>query len=123
MRDIRGDLQDRVERVRQQIRAEQTQFEALTAQLKRERDSRLEDLRAQLQLVTKLLDFATWHHEARFAVAHALALAATAEISATAAARQFAQAQNGASISCSFVSGAGVGLAAEPDRNANAPIT
>jgi hypothetical protein len=94
MRDIRSDLQDRVNLVRQQIRAEQAQFEVLTAQLKREHDRRLEDLRAQLQAVTRLLQFATWHHDVRMAVARALALAATAEISAATAARQFSQAQN-----------------------------
>ena len=90
MRDIRSDLQDRANRIRQQLRAEQAQFEILTAQLKREQSNRLEDLRAHLQAVTSLLQFASWHHDVRMAVARALALAATAEI----AARQFSQAQN-----------------------------
>ena len=94
MRDIRSDLQDRVNLVWQHIRAEQAHFEALIAQLKRERDGRLEDLRTQLQAVNRLLQFATWHHDVRMAVARALALAATAEISAATAARQFSQAQN-----------------------------
>jgi hypothetical protein len=90
MRDIRSDLQDRANWVWQQIRAEQAQFEILTAQLKREQDSRLEDLRAQLQAVTRLLQLATWYHDVRMGVARALALAATAEIAAC----QFSQAQN-----------------------------
>jgi hypothetical protein len=98
MRDICSDLKDRVNLVRQQIRAEQAQFEVLTAQLKRERDSRLEDLRAQLQAVTRLLQFATWHHDVRVAVARALALAATAEISVATSARQFSQTQNCSTI-------------------------
>jgi hypothetical protein len=91
MRDIRDDLKDRVKLV--EINVEQAQFEALTAQLKREQDSRLGDLRAQLRAVNRLLEIATWQHNLRFAVARALALAATAEICATAAARQFSQAQ------------------------------
>jgi hypothetical protein len=79
-----------IARIRQQLRAEQVQFEILTAQLKREQSNRLEDLRAHLQAVTSLLQIARWHHDVRMAVARALALTATAEI----AARQFSQAQN-----------------------------
>ncbi len=82
LRDIRGDLQDRVNRIRQQVRVEQARFEILTAQLKREQSNQLEDLKAQLQAVTRLLQFASWHHDLRMAVARALALAATAEIAA-----------------------------------------
>jgi hypothetical protein len=89
MRDIRSDLQDRADWIRQQIRTEQTQFEIVTAQLKTEQTNQLEELRAQLQAVTRLHQLATWHHDVRMATARALALAATAEI----ATGQFAQAQ------------------------------
>jgi hypothetical protein len=94
MRDIRGDLQDRANMVEQQINAEQAQFERLIAQLKKKQGSRLEDLRAQLQAVNKLIEVTTWHRDVRMAVARALALAATVEISAAAAARQYSQSQN-----------------------------
>ena len=46
MRDLRGDLQDRADMVEQQINAEHAQFDNLIKQLKREQDSRLEDLKA-----------------------------------------------------------------------------
>jgi hypothetical protein len=41
MRDIRGDLQERVNMVNQQIKAEHAHFEALTEQLKRNRRAEL----------------------------------------------------------------------------------
>jgi hypothetical protein len=90
MRDIRSDLQDRADWIRQQIRSEQTQFEMRIARLKREQSNQVDDLRAQLEAVTKLLQIASWHHDVRIAVARALARAATAEI----AAHQFSRAQN-----------------------------
>jgi hypothetical protein len=82
MRDIRYDLQERIDLVRQQIRAEQAQFEVRIAQLRKEQSPRLDDLRAQLQAVTRLREIATWQHNVRMAVARALAVAATVEISA-----------------------------------------
>jgi len=94
VRDIRGDLRDRVNMVQQQINAEQAQFEMLIAQLEREQNNRLEDLRAQLRAVNRVLKIVTWQHNLRMAVARALVLTATVEISATTAAHQFAQAQN-----------------------------
>jgi hypothetical protein len=87
MRDIRSDLQDRANWIRQQIRAEQAQFETLTAQLRREQTNRLKDLNAQLKAVTKLLHFATCHHDVRMATARALALTASVEIAARAEAQ------------------------------------
>jgi ribonucleotide monophosphatase NagD (HAD superfamily) len=94
MRDIRSDLQDRANWVRQQIKTEQAQFEIVTAQLTREQNHRLEDLKSQLQAVTRLLQFANRHHDIHMAAARALALAAAAEI----AAHQFAQAQDRSAI-------------------------
>ena len=91
VRDIRSDLEDRADWIQQQIRAEQAQFESLIAQLKNEQNNRLEDLKPQLQAVTALLRFATWHHDVRMALARAIALAATVEI----AVRRSSQAQDG----------------------------
>jgi hypothetical protein len=89
MRDIRIDLQDRANWIRQQIRAEQAQFELLTTQLEKQQSDQVEGLRVQLETVTRFLQYANWHHEVHIAIARALALAATAEI----AARQFYEAR------------------------------
>jgi len=56
MRDIRGDLQDRANLLEEQINAHEAQFEKLIDQLKREHDQRLEDLKAELDAVNRLLD-------------------------------------------------------------------
>jgi hypothetical protein len=56
MRDIRGDLQDRAALLEEQINAHEAQFDQLIDQLKREHDSRLEDLKTELEAVTRLLD-------------------------------------------------------------------
>jgi very-short-patch-repair endonuclease len=77
MRDIRDDLEERVSCVAQQINAENTGFERLISQLKAERQSELEHLKAQLRLANKLIDFTVWHEKlcaqlsARIAVAEA----------------------------------------------------
>lgn len=92
MRDIRGDLQERANLFEQQINAEHAQFDNLIEQLKREQDSRLEDLKAQLQAVNRVIEVATWQHNVRAALA--AAVAAAVESSAAAAARQFSHPQN-----------------------------
>ena len=56
MRDIRGDLQDRAALLEEQINAHETQFEKLIEQLKREHDSRVEDLKAELEAVNRLME-------------------------------------------------------------------
>ena len=56
MRDIRGDLQERANMFEQQTKAAQDQFEKLIDQLKREKDSRLADLKAELQAVNRVLE-------------------------------------------------------------------
>ena len=53
MRDIRGDLQDRASLLEEQINAHEAEFEKLIEQLKREHDFRLEDLKAELEAVTR----------------------------------------------------------------------
>jgi hypothetical protein len=82
MRDIRSDLEDRADWIERQIKAEQAQFETLITRVKEERASRLEALKPQLQAVSALIRFATWHHDVRMALTRAIALAATAEIAA-----------------------------------------
>lgn len=56
MRDIRGDLQDRAALLEEQINAQETQFDNLIEQLKQEHDARLEDFRAELEAVTRLIE-------------------------------------------------------------------
>lgn len=56
MRDIHGDLQDRASLLQEQINAHEAQFDKLIDQLKREHDSRLEDLKAELEAVNRLLE-------------------------------------------------------------------
>ena len=82
MRDIRSDLQERADRVRQQINAEGAQFEKLLSQLKTEHSSRVEPLKVQLRAVSKLIGFAAWQHNVRTALLVGIAGAAAAELSA-----------------------------------------
>jgi hypothetical protein len=56
MRDIRGELQERASLFEEQINAHEAEFEKHIEQLKRERDSRLEDLNAELEAVTRLME-------------------------------------------------------------------
>ena len=56
MRDIRGELQDRASLLEDQINAHEAEFEKLIEQLKREHDSKLEDLTAELEAVTRLTE-------------------------------------------------------------------
>jgi hypothetical protein len=56
MRDIRGDLQDRASLLEEQINAQEAQFDQLIEQLKREHDTRLEDFRAELDAVNRLME-------------------------------------------------------------------
>lgn len=79
MRDIRGDLQDRAARVRQEIRAEQARFENLLLHVKTRRDMSLAQLRAQLHLANKLLEFTAWHDKVRASLAARIAVAEAAE--------------------------------------------
>lgn len=55
MRDIRDDLQDRANLIEEQIKTAQAQFDALIEQIKREHDSRVEDLKAELNAVNAVI--------------------------------------------------------------------
>ena len=56
MRDIRGDLQDRASLLEEQINAHEAETEKLFEQLKQEHETRLEDLRAELEAVNRLME-------------------------------------------------------------------
>ena len=57
MRDIRDDLQERTKILDEQIKSARDQFEGLIAQLKQEHDSKVEDLKAELEAVKLLMGF------------------------------------------------------------------
>ena len=81
MRDIRGDLHERADMFEQQISIENARFERLILQLKTEHDNQLEQLRAQLRLANKLLEFTDWHHNVCATLTARIAVAEVAEIS------------------------------------------
>jgi hypothetical protein len=56
MRDIRNDLQDRANLLEEQINAADAQFESLVEQLRTEHESRIEDLKAEFEAVSRLLE-------------------------------------------------------------------
>ena len=55
MRDIRGDLQDRSNRLAEQISATQAQFDKVIEQLKLEHQGKLEDLKSDLDTVRMVI--------------------------------------------------------------------
>ena len=55
MRDIRGDLQDRANRLAEQISATQGQFDKMIEQLKLEHQVELENLRSDLDTVRRVM--------------------------------------------------------------------
>jgi hypothetical protein len=55
MRDIRGDLQDRSNRLAEQISATQAQFDEVIEQLKLEHQGKLEDLKSDLHTVRMVI--------------------------------------------------------------------
>ena len=57
MRDIRGDLQERVILVDEQIRAAAAHFDKAIQQLQTERDARIADLKAGLAMIAKFMEF------------------------------------------------------------------
>jgi hypothetical protein len=81
MRDIRSDLQQRAEWLKEQIGAENARFESLLQQVTTNRDNSLAPLLAQLRLANKLLAFTAWHDQVRAALAARIAVAEAAESS------------------------------------------
>ena len=81
MRDIRCDLQARAELLERQISDENARFERAILQLRTALDSNLQQLRAQLRLANKLLEFTAWHDNLRADLAARIAVAEVAEIS------------------------------------------
>jgi hypothetical protein len=64
MRDIRTDLQERAAFIGEHIKASQAQFEMGLEQLKRDHDSKVKDLRAELEAVNVLLGMEQRRHDA-----------------------------------------------------------
>ena len=64
MRDIRGDLQDRAALLEEQIKAQEAQYENLIEQLQKEQESRLADLRGELEAVSRLMELECRRFEA-----------------------------------------------------------
>ncbi len=79
MRDILVDLQDRAQKLAQEIRAEHARFYGLVAELRAKQDERLETMRAELLLANKLLDFAAWHDRIKASLAAQIAVTELAE--------------------------------------------
>ena len=75
----RGDLQARADLFAQQISIERARFERVI--WKTEHDNQLEQLRAQLRLANKLLEFTDWHHNVCAALTARIAVAEVAETS------------------------------------------
>ena len=61
MRDIRNDLQERADRVQDQIKAAAVHFERMVEQLRNEHDARVADSKAYLAMIAKLMEFEERH--------------------------------------------------------------
>ena len=57
MRDIRSDLQERATLINEQIRVAYDQFQKTLEQLQNERDAKIDDLKSQLAMVAKFMEF------------------------------------------------------------------
>ena len=77
MRDIREDLQERVELVKQQINAEQNRFEKLLKQLSSEQDSKVRYVKAELETVKRVIEIEHRRLGSTMSVGTALAPLAT----------------------------------------------
>ena len=79
MYDIRADLCERAYLLEQEISAENARFDRLVVELRREHDNALQQMRAQLLLANKLIEFTAWHHNVRTVLAAHIAAAEAAE--------------------------------------------
>jgi len=93
MRDIRGDLQDRATLVEERIKAQEAQFENLIEQLKKEQDTRLTDLRGELEAVNRLMELECRRFEAAAAAGQRAQAPEQAAAQAPHQPQQHAQAQ------------------------------
>jgi hypothetical protein len=89
MRNILGDLQDRVNLITQEINDEKHRFEQLMLQVKRERHNRIEDLKGQLYAVNRLIQVATWQHDIRAVLKLSTAVVGAVEGSVASTVRRF----------------------------------
>ena len=79
MRDIRGDLQTELTWLSSRSALRTLEFEQLIQRLKTEQANKLEQLRAQLRLANKLLEFMGWHHNVCATLTTRIAAAEEAE--------------------------------------------
>ena len=57
MRDIRSDLQERATLINEQIRVAYDQFQKILERLQNERDAKIADLKSELAMVAKFMEF------------------------------------------------------------------
>ena len=93
MRDSRGDLQDRATLVEERIKAQEARFENLIEQLKKEQDTRLTDLRGELEAVNRLMELECRRFEAAAAAGQRAIAPEQAAAQAPHQPQQHAQAQ------------------------------
>jgi hypothetical protein len=62
MRDIRADLQERAGVIGEQIKAAQAQFDQFVERIKGEHNSRIKDLRSELEAVNMLMEIEHRRH-------------------------------------------------------------
>ena len=60
MRDIRSDLQERETLIEEQIRAAHEHFQKILEQLQNERDAKIADLKSDLAMIAKFMEFEQW---------------------------------------------------------------
>ena len=60
MRDIRSDLQERATLIEEQIRAAHEHFQKILEQLQNERDAKIADLKSELAMIAKFMEFEQW---------------------------------------------------------------
>jgi hypothetical protein len=57
MRDIRGDLQERIKRWEEQVRLANAYCEKMMKQIQTDRDAKVADLKERIAMASKLLEF------------------------------------------------------------------
>jgi len=89
MRSILGDLQDRIDMIKEAINDENHRFEQLMLRVKREQHNRIEDLKGQLYAVNRLIQMATWQRDVRAVLKLSTAVVGAVEGSVASPVRRF----------------------------------
>jgi predicted RNase H-like nuclease (RuvC/YqgF family) len=93
MRDILGDLRERLNMIEREIEFEDSRFEQLMRRLKSEQDRRIEDMKNQLQAVRRLTEIASWQYNVRAALLLSSTVAGAIENSVASTVREFCHPQ------------------------------